>query len=99
MSSSLSHDDFMLLDSVQTQVKRKRRAVYEINYKREEFREYHHLFSDPKRDKARFFEYTKMTLETFNYILKKVEHRLVKIWCNWHKQPIQPEERLVITIR
>ena len=33
----------MLLDTVHTQVKRKRRAVYEINYKREEFGEYHHL--------------------------------------------------------
>lgn len=55
MSSSSSDDDFMLLDSVHTKVKRKRRAVHEINYKRKEFGEYHHLFSDLKRDKARFF--------------------------------------------
>ena len=33
----------MLLDSVHTQVKRKRRAVHEINYEREEFGEPHHL--------------------------------------------------------
>ena len=53
---------------------RERRVVHEINYKREEFREYHHLFSDPKRDKARFFEYTRMTQETFNYTLNYIFH-------------------------
>ena len=67
MSSSSSDDDFMLLDDVHTQVKRKRRAVHDINYKRKEFGEYHNLFSDMKMDKARS-EYTRMTKETFNYI-------------------------------
>ena len=33
----------------------KKRAVHEIDYKREEFAEYHHLFSGLKRDKAGFF--------------------------------------------
>ncbi|GFN86280.1 calcium-regulated heat stable protein 1 [Plakobranchus ocellatus] len=39
-----------------------------------------------------------MNLETFGYILNKIEHRLEKSWCNWHR-PILPEERLVVTLR
>ena len=73
--------------------------MHPINSKRKELGEYHHLFSDVRKDKARFFQYTRMTQETFAYILKKVEHRITKTWCNWHEQPILPEERLVITIR
>ncbi|RVE52986.1 hypothetical protein evm_002284 [Chilo suppressalis] len=39
-----------------------------------------------------------MIQETFYYILDLVKNRLMKNWCNWHKQPILPEERLVVTI-
>ncbi|RVE47106.1 hypothetical protein evm_008290 [Chilo suppressalis] len=40
-----------------------------------------------------------MTQETLYYILDLVKNRLMKNWCNWHKQPILLEERLVVTIR
>lgn len=40
-----------------------------------------------------------MTLDTFNYVLSKIHSSLEKNWCNFHKQPIVPEERLVITLR
>ncbi|VEN59062.1 unnamed protein product [Callosobruchus maculatus] len=52
-----------------------------------------------RKDDERFFQYTRMSQNTFDYILQKVEPRLTKNWCNLHKQPILPEERLVITIR
>ena len=36
-----------------------------------------------------------MSTVTFDYTLNKIKHRLDKNWCNWHKQPILLEERLV----
>ena len=99
MSSESSDDDFFLQESTFLKLKRKRKAVHDINLKKTEFGEYHHLFQDLKQDAGKFFDYTRMTVETFNYILKKIEHRLTKAWCNWHTQPILPEERLVITLR
>ncbi|XP_018010873.1 protein ALP1-like isoform X1 [Hyalella azteca] len=99
MESSSSDEDYLLLDSILPKVKRKRMPVHDINRRRKDLGEYHHLFRDLKNDKSRFFAYARMTQETFNYILKRVEHRLVKQWCNLHQQPIQPEERLIITLR
>jgi len=40
-----------------------------------------------------------MDIETFTYIFGKIEHRLIKNWCNIHQQKILPEERIVITLR
>lgn len=96
---SSSDEDFFLLDNIIPKIKRKRFGIHEINKNRGIYSEYHTLFNDIKRDEEKFFQYTRMTLETFNYILGKVEHRLIKTWCNWHKQPILPEERLVVTLR
>lgn len=71
-----------------------------MNRKRKEYGSYYHLFEkDIKFDEHKFYDYTRMTQETFNYILSKIEHRLIKRWCNWHVQPISPEERLLVTIR
>lgn len=89
MLSSLSDDESMLLDSVHTKFKRKRKAGHD-KLEENKFGEYIKFFSGLKRDKARFFEYTKMTQETLNYILKEIEHFLVKTWLNWHWQLIQP---------
>ncbi|XP_047522885.1 uncharacterized protein LOC125061459 [Pieris napi] len=101
MASSSSDEDFLLLES--TYVKyRKRRTVSlsDINRKRTKYGTYYHLFlKDIKDDEKEFYDYTRMTQETFYYILNLIEHRLIKKWCNWHVQPISPEERLVITIR
>lgn len=96
---SSSDEDFFLLDNIIPKIQRKRFGIHEINKSRRNNSEYHNLFDDLKRDEQKFFQYTRMTLETFNYILGKVERRLMKTWCNWHKQPILPEERLVVTLR
>ena len=61
--------------------------------------EYHHLFPQLKADGERVFQYFRMDIETFTYILGKIEHRLIKNWCNLHQKKILPEERLVITLR
>lgn len=43
----------------------------------------------------------RMSMDTFDYIKYKIEYRIQKQWCNLHKQPVLPEERLVglITLR
>lgn len=73
--------------------------VHEINQNRRTFGEYHHLFPILKRHPSKFKEYTRMKINTFNYILSQVEKDLQKNWCNLHQQPILAEEQLVITIR
>ena len=102
MSSEMnsSEDELFLTESVFPKVLvQKKVAIHEVNKGRSVYGEYHHLFGELKEDNDRFFKYLRMSLETFNYILSKIDHRLQKQWCNLHQQPILPEERLVITLR
>lgn len=87
------------MENVCLKAKQRKEGIHPINKGRDRHGEYHHLFKQLKGDESRFFQYMRMTSETFKYILEKVEVSLTKTWCNWHKQPILPEERLVITIR
>ena len=105
MTASIDCDDLFLLDSSLTRlmlpgVGRKRRGtnIHEINKTRSIDGEYHHLFKQLKAFPERFHSYTRMNLDTFNYILNIVESKLTKTWCNFH-EPILPEERLVVTLR
>lgn len=61
--------------------------------------EYHNLFTNLKQDPKKFYEFVRMSLGCFNYILQHVETSLNKNWCNLHSRPISPEEKLVITLR
>ena len=97
----LTSEDAALLiasENVHLKLKRERGGVHEINQSRGQYGEYHHLFQ-LKADAERFFQYFRMDTETFTYILGKIEHRLIKNWCNLHQQKILPEERFVITLR
>jgi len=99
MSSTSSDEDFFLLESVSLKKSHCKKATHEINVARRVYGEYHHLFPDLRKDRKRFSEYVRMQVETFDYILTKVESRLMKMWCNLHTQPILPEERLVVCLR
>jgi len=76
-------------------LKREKSGVHEINQSRGHYGEYHHLFPKLKADGERFFQYFRMDIETFTYILGKTEHRLIKNWFNL-QQKILPEERFVV---
>lgn len=97
---SSSDEEFFLLDNVFLKLRRRTRStnVHDINKERQHLGEYHHLFKQLLSYPDRFYAYTRMNFETFRYVLHKIEHRLIKIWCNWHR-PILPEERLVVTLR
>lgn len=74
-------------------------SVHPINKSRTRLGQYHTLFAELKQHPDRFFEYLRMEIGTFNYILEKVSPHLRKNWTNFNKQPIRQEERLVITLR
>ena len=97
------HLDFFLLDSVLPKIiileECQRVSVHEINRKRTEEGEYHRLFPRLKSNPSRFHSYMRMSFDTFNFILEKIELRLAKDRNNWHQQPIMAEERLVVMLR
>lgn len=99
----LSSEEAVLLllasENVSLKLKNEKRGVHDINKSRGVYGEYHHLFHELKIDGQKFFEYFRMEIETFNYILEKIEHRLLKDWCNYHQQEIFAEERLMLTLR
>ena len=57
------------------------------------------FFLQLKADGERVFQYFRMDIESFTYILGKIQHRLIKNWCNLHQQKILAEESFVITLR
>ena len=73
--------------------------AHPINRKRHAFGEFHHLYPDQRKHPQKFFEYMRMTIETFDYILSKISSAVNKKWCNCHARPIINEERLMVTIR
>lgn len=97
--SSSSDDEILSANFYLKLLQKKRVGVHKINRGRRNFGEYHHLFPQLKLNRERFFQYMRMELHTFNYILQKIQNRISKSWCNLHQQPIFEEERLVICLR
>lgn len=73
--------------------------VHEINRQRGIHGEYHTLMPFLRKHPDKFYEYLRMPIECFGYILNNIKDRIERAWCNLHKQPIRPEEKLVVTIR
>ena len=74
-------------------------SVNLINKDRSTLGEFHHLYHQLRNDPEKFHAYFRMTIPTFDYILDKIQDRLLKKWTNFNRQPINPTERLVITLR
>lgn len=77
---------------------KRRKAVHEVNKNRLVYGEFYHLYPELRQDSARFFEFLRMSINTFDYILMKVKDRLQKKTTNF-KAPISPEEKLYVTLR
>jgi len=84
----LTSEDAVLLliasENVHLKLKRARSGVHEINQSRGQCGEYHQLFPLLKADRERFFQCFRMDIETFTYILGKIEHRFFKNGCDLH---------------
>lgn len=74
-------------------LEKKRVGVHPINRRRKIYGEYHHLFFDLRNSPTRFFEYLRMSIETYDFILTKISHRIRRKTTNF-KKPISPAERL-----
>jgi hypothetical protein len=72
-------------------------GVHPINKIRSSYGESHHLYLQLRKFPDRFFQYLRMSIETFDALLAKAEDRIQKETTNW-RRPISPEERLVVTI-
>ena len=54
--------------------KKREYSVHPINKQREMFGEFHHLYGE-LRFLERFFEYTRMSVQTFDFVLNKIKDR------------------------
>jgi len=68
-----------------------------IFQKRRTLGEFNHLHQELGKDAAKFFDYYRMSQETFLYILKAVEPELTK--DSNFRETISPEEQLGVTLR
>ena len=79
-------------------LKKKRVGIHPINRRRLIYGEYHHLYTDLRKSPDKFFDYLRMSVNTYDFILSKINHRIRKKISNF-KKPISPAERLYVTIR
>lgn len=101
-SSSSDEDDIILNSSAKMwflEKKCQNNKVHPLNKKRMLYGEFHHLYKDLRKDPVRFFDYMRMEIKTFDYILKALGDKLNKNYQNCHCQPIGTEERLMVTLR
>ena len=71
----LTIEDAALLiasENVHLKLKRNRSGVHEINQSRGQYGDYHRSFSQLKADWKRFFQYFRIDIETYTYILGKI---------------------------
>lgn len=104
VSSSSSDEDILSTSGINTwyvfkENTQKKDKTHPLNRKRFKYGEFHHLYEDIRKDPVRFFEYMRMKISTFDHILKKIGSKLDKVYKNCHAQPINLEEKLMITLR
>jgi hypothetical protein len=69
-----------------------------MNKKRSFLGEFHHVYEELRLDRKIFFKFLRMSLETFDFLLSKVQFKLTKPVTNF-KKPIFAAERLYVTLR
>lgn len=93
-------EEMLLLENVylKNQYFKRKRCVHPVNKLRSTLGEYHHLHKMLCEDEERFFEYYRMSVTTFYYILNNVKESIQKGRTNFH-ETIAAEERLAVTLR
>jgi len=59
--------------------------------------EFHHLYADLRKSPTNFFEYLRMSIGTYDFILKRIGKLIQKKTTNF-KKPISNAERLYVTL-
>jgi len=91
-----SDDEVLLLYAVGN--KRERKWVHEVNMKRREFGEFHHLMKQLPLDEVKFKEYFRMSSNQFENILSHIKDEIEKKEVNY-RESISAEERLALCLR
>ncbi|XP_050669788.1 uncharacterized protein LOC126968728 [Leptidea sinapis] len=97
----MDDDLVFLLDTnpiLRCEVLNMRDGVHEINKNREQCGEFYNLYEKMRLYPTKFFEYTRMPISTFDYILSKISDKITKEDTNFRKSII-PKEKLFITLR
>jgi hypothetical protein len=72
--SSSSDDELKVASKLYlTSSSGRRYSAHPINERRQKFCEYHHLYQEVKTDPQKFHDYTRMSMETFQYLLIGIE--------------------------
>lgn len=71
-------------------IKPKKMGIHPLNRKRRVHGEYHHLFKKLRHHNDRFFQYMRMSENTFDYVLEKVHNLSITflLLCNLFFYPI-----------
>jgi wyosine [tRNA(Phe)-imidazoG37] synthetase (radical SAM superfamily) len=91
-----SDDEVLLLYAVGNKCKRK--WVHEVNMKRREFGEFHHLMKQLRQDEVKFKEYFRMSSNQFDQLLSLIKDGIEKEEVNC-RESISAEERLALCLR
>jgi len=89
-------DDEVLLYAVGN--KREWKWVHDVNMKRREFGEFHHLMKQLRQDKVKFKEYFRMSNNHFEHLLSLIKDDIEKKEVNYGES-ISAEERLALCLR
>nr|CAH7727359.1 unnamed protein product [Callosobruchus chinensis] len=57
--------------------------IHEMNKSRHINGEFHHLYEQLREHPEKFYPYFRMNISTFDYILDKIEQKLLKKWANF----------------
>jgi hypothetical protein len=91
----------LLLESANLKLKhrtKKRKWVHEFNEERNRLGEFYQLYRDARLHPDKFHDYLRMTKNTFDTLLEKVEVHLCGPGTNY-RETISAKQRLVLTVR
>lgn len=91
-------DNPILVRRILMNRRKKRVGIHNLNRGRAEKGEFHVLFYQLRNNPSRFFQFLRMSVGTFDYILNKIKDRIGKKTAHF-KEPISSVERLYITLR
>ena len=91
-----SDDEVLLLYAVGN--KHKRKWVHEVNMKRREFGEFHHLMKQIRQDEVKFKKYFRMSSNQFEHLLSLIKDDTEKKEVNY-RESISAEEQLALCLR
>jgi len=91
-----SDDEVLLLYAVGNKCERK--WAHEVNMKRREFGEFHHLMKQLRQDEVKFKEYFRMSNNHFEQLLSLIKDDIEKKEVNY-RESISAEEQLALCLR